>query len=113
MNPMIAVCGLNCSECGAYLAKKNNDESIRIKTAKDWSNMFQVKINPSDIQCDGCRSEGGVRFQHCSVCEYRACGHKKDVRNCSECDEYPCEKISAFHTLAPEALNQIEKLRHA
>jgi len=113
METMIAMCGLNCTECGAYLAKKNNDHAKRIETAKEWSEQFQVEIKPSDINCDGCLSVSDIRFHHCSLCEYRACGLEKRLNSCSQCDEYPCENIALFHKNVPEAKENSDKLRHA
>jgi len=31
----IAMCGLVCSQCDAYIATLNNDDKLRIKTAKE------------------------------------------------------------------------------
>ena len=42
MNRMIASCGLICTECPAFLAHKNDDEQLRIKTAKQWSKEFKA-----------------------------------------------------------------------
>ena len=34
---IIAYCGLNCSNCGTYLATQNNDNAKKIEVAKEWS----------------------------------------------------------------------------
>ena len=34
MNKMIAICGLGCEKCDAYIATKNNAQVLREKTAK-------------------------------------------------------------------------------
>jgi hypothetical protein len=46
---MIAVCGLNCYECGAFLAMKENDDQKRAKVAQEWSRLFKVEIKSEDI----------------------------------------------------------------
>lgn len=100
---LIGVCGIVCSECGAYLATKNNDEALRKKTAEEWSKMFGVDIKPESIDCVGCTTPKGIHFSHCSECEIRACGQKKKVANCGHCPDYPCEKISGFFKMIPAA----------
>ena len=44
MNEMIAFCGLACHECGALLAKKDNDDKKRAEVAHTWSK--HKKIHP-------------------------------------------------------------------
>lgn len=76
---MIAFCGLNCHECGAFLATKENDDKKRAKVAQEWSKLFKIEIKPEDINCDGCLSDGGRLFNYCKVCEIRKCGKEKGV----------------------------------
>jgi len=40
---MIAFCGLNCSECPAYLATKTGDDKKRIETAKKMVGNLQIR----------------------------------------------------------------------
>ncbi|HQJ56387.1 MAG TPA: DUF3795 domain-containing protein [Caldisericia bacterium] len=37
MEKMMAYCGFDCTKCPAYIAKKENDDELRIRTAKEWS----------------------------------------------------------------------------
>ena len=46
MNEYIAYCGLNCENCNAYKATKNNDHELRAKTAELWSQLNGVNIIP-------------------------------------------------------------------
>jgi hypothetical protein len=100
---LIGVCGIVCSECGAYLATKNNDEAMRKKTADEWSKMYGVDIKPEAIDCVGCTTPTGNHFHHCSECEIRACGQKKRVKNCGRCPNYACEMINGFFKMVPTA----------
>jgi len=61
---MVAVCGLNCNECGAFLATKENDDQKRAKVAQEWSRLFKVEVKPEDINCEGCQSMGGRVFNY-------------------------------------------------
>jgi hypothetical protein len=100
---LIGVCGIVCSECGAYLATKNNDEALRKKTAKEWSKMFGAEIKPSDIVCVGCVAPKGRHIHHCAECEMRACAQKKKLKNCGYCNLYACAKLEGFFKMAPGA----------
>lgn len=50
---LIAYCGLNCEECEAYKATINNDDELRGKVAKEWSNLNNVKITKEMINWKG------------------------------------------------------------
>ena len=58
MNNYIACCGLDCEKCEARLATINNDNQLRAKVAKEWSELNKVEITPQMINCTGCRIEG-------------------------------------------------------
>jgi hypothetical protein len=107
---IIASCGLSCSDCGAYLAWKNDDEALRVKTAAEWKQAFGFDFVPGMINCSGCREEG-PKIGHCAECEIRACTIGKGVHTCAECAEYPCKTISDFIANVPEAKNNLESLR--
>lgn len=100
---MLAFCGIECSECGAFQATKDNDNVKRVEVAAMWSKQFNADIKPSDINCDGCQSENGVLFSHCLVCEIRNCAKTKKVENCGYCNEYPCNKLNMIFDFLPEA----------
>jgi hypothetical protein len=107
---MIACCGLDCSQCGAYQATQANDDAKRAAVAKEWSERYNVDIKPDQISCDGCRS-GGQKFYYCSdMCEIRKCCVQKGLANCAVCDMYACDKLEEFFALAPEARLALEKL---
>ena len=55
MKQLIAICGLDCEKCDAFIATKNDDQALREKTAKLWSELNNAPILPEHIYCDGCR----------------------------------------------------------
>ena len=77
MKEMIALCGLVCNECGAFLATQDNNDQKRAEVAQEWSRLFKFEIKPEDINCDGCQSDGGRLFNYCKVCKIRKCGKEK------------------------------------
>ncbi len=71
MEKMIAVCGINCAKCPAFLATRENDAYKRKEVAEQWSKDYQAVFKAEDINCDGCTSGQERLFSHCRVCEIR------------------------------------------
>jgi len=108
---LVAFCGLICSDCGAFIATQNDDNQKRKEVAEEWSKAFQVDLKPEAINCDGCTSESSRVFNYCLVCEVRACGKKRQLKNCAYCLDYPCEKLNKFFEMAPAAKDNLEKIK--
>jgi len=108
---MISCCGLDCSECGAYIATKDDDDDKRKEVSRQWSEMYDTDIDPEDINCNGCLSDE-QKFSHCGVCEIRKCCMEKGVENCAGCDMYGCDTLQDFFKMAPEAKTALDKLRY-
>lgn len=113
MEKMIAFCGLTCTECPAFLATQNDDDTARAKTAELWSKQFGLEVRAEDINCDGCLSDTGRLFGHCNVCEIRKCGQDKGLDNCAHCDEYACEKLENFFQVAPIGKTVLDEIRNS
>ncbi len=111
MKAMISICGLPCHECGAFTATQSDDDEKRAEVAAMWSKMYEAEIKPSDINCDGCTSEGGRLFQHCTVCEIRKCGKGRGVVNCAHCEDYACEKLEEFFKMVPDCRTTLDEIR--
>jgi hypothetical protein len=107
---MIAVCGLGCYECGAFLATKENDDQKRIEVAQEWSRLFKAEIKPEDINCEGCLSGGERIFSYCKVCEIRKCGKAKGLKTCGYCSEYPCSKLDFIFSNAPDVKKRLDEM---
>ena len=87
MNEYIAYCGLDCEACEARLATINNDNELRIKVSKEWSELNGVEITPEMIKCSGCRIPG-VKTVYCdSLCPIRQCAREKQMETCGGCPE--------------------------
>jgi hypothetical protein len=113
MSDNYAYCGLNCTFCPAFIAKQNDDQELREKTAKEWSaGGFQVTAD--QINCTGCHESENI-FMHCTQCGVRNCAQEKGVSTCAECAEYPCsDKLEALWNQldAPKAKKNLESLRN-
>jgi hypothetical protein len=111
MENMVAVCGITCADCGAFIATQENDDAKRKEVAEAWSKAFGHEIKPEDINCDGCLTVDGQHINHWSVCEIRRCGTEKEVENCAFCIDYKCEKLEKFLEQVPEAKKKLEEIR--
>ena len=109
MNQYIACCGLDCETCEARLATVNNDDALRAKVAKLWSDLNDVEITPEMINCVGCRING-VKTPYCeSLCPIRQCALGRGVETCGNCSEMEsCEKLGAITEHNADALNRLK-----
>jgi len=110
MKEMIAYCGLDCEKCDAYRATINNDQALREKTAKLWSELNKVPISPEQINCLGCRA-AGVKTVFCEkLCAIRQCALKKKVETCGACPVMKkCQTVGKIVSNNSEALNNLKK----
>ena len=110
MKKLIAYCGLDCEKCDAYIATLNNDQALREKTAKLWSELNHYPILPEHINCQGCRVDG-VKTVFCdSLCEIRQCALKKGVETCGGCHALKsCQIVEKIHSNNPQALNNLKE----
>ena len=108
MNDYIAFCGLNCETCEARLATVANDEALRRKVAKEWSELNGVLITPEMINCFGCRKDGAKTLYCESLCPIRRCAIGKGYETCGNCQEIEsCEKVGAIVRNNEDALNNL------
>jgi len=111
MKQMTAHCGLACHECDAFLATQQNDDEMKKEVARRWSGQFHMNINPAEVSCNGCRSDGECLSGYCRACEIRKCGREKNTANCAQCADYACEKLDKFLAMAPEAKKRLDEIR--
>ncbi|MBQ3331661.1 MAG: DUF3795 domain-containing protein [Ruminococcus sp.] len=110
MNDYIAFCGLNCETCEARLATINDDHALRVKVAKEWSELNGVEITPEMINCEGCRIDG-VKTVYCdALCPIRQCALAKGCPTCGSCEEMEtCGKVGMVIGSNPEALSNLNQ----
>lgn len=109
MKNMIGYCGLDCEKCDAYLATINDDQELRIKTAKLWAELNNAPILPEHINCQGCRVEG-IKTVFCdSICSIRQCALKKCVATCGDCSELEnCPTVETIIENNPSVLKNLK-----
>ena len=109
MKIFIAFCGLDCETCQARIATIQNDDGLREKVARLWSDLNGVEITPEMINCSGCRIDG-VKTPYCdSLCPIRQCALSRKVETCGDCGEMEsCEKLGAITGNNADALKRLK-----
>jgi predicted nucleic acid binding AN1-type Zn finger protein len=114
MNRMIAMCGLVCDDCIAFIATQKDDDEMRQKVVEEWSTEDE-RLKLEDVDCDGCTT-GKRLHSFCAICDVRMCGLERGVENCAYCNEFPCDKLEklwgSFQTVSGEkAKANLEEIR--
>ena len=109
MKQLIAYCGLDCEKCDARIATLNNDNQLRQKVAKLWSELNSVPITPEMINCEGCRVDG-VKTPFCDkLCPIRQCALGKNHETCGACPQLEsCQTVGTIISHNTEALNNLK-----
>ena len=110
MSDIIALCGLNCSQCSSFLATRDDDDQARARTSRWMAETYDIHIPPQKINCDGCQARDGRRLSYCEECRVRACAVEKGISTCAECEAQPCEDLAAFHRFSPQAKEAFDTL---
>jgi len=110
MKQLIGYCGLDCEHCDTYIATKNDDNELRIKTAKLWSELNHVEITPEMINCSGCRMNG-IKTYFCeAMCEIKKCAEGKSFETCADCGEIDdCKTLKFITDHTPEAMKNLKE----
>lgn len=97
MKDLIAICGLDCEACEARKATLEDDNALREKVAKEWTELNGVLITPDAINCEGCRVDG-VKSPYCdAMCPIRQCATGKGYSTCGDCTEMEsCKEVGAI-----------------
>lgn len=113
MNESLAYCGLLCNGCPIFLATKevNTTLKARMKSviAQMSKELYGLDQKPEDItDCDGCWSANDRLFPGCLKCQIRICAREKDLENCGNCQEYPCNKLDEVFKYDPAAKMRLD-----
>ena len=87
---MTSPCGIDCFNCGVYLASE--DEELRSRIAKS------LGVPPEKVACKGCRNENGTiaLIGMTEPCNVYKCISKKGIDFCFECAEFPCDHLHPY-----------------
>ena len=109
MKEFIAYCGLDCEKCEARIATVKDDDALRRKVARLWSELNPAEITPEMIHCTGCRLPGAKTPYSDSLCPVRKCARSRGRATCGGCPETTtCDKLRPVTENNPEARRNLE-----
>ena len=92
MEPILTRCGYRCDLCLACKPNVANNPSNQQKLSDGWFKYYGFRLPAAEICCDGCMSDNPKLIdQNCPV---RPCVIGKGLDNCSQCEQYICEKLT-------------------
>ena len=108
---MMAFCGLECDECKALIATKNNDDALRAEVAQEWATLYNAPIRPEHINCTGCRSEGVKNYYCEQLCKVRKCNIERGLEHCGMCVDFACDKIGEILKFNPDLQKKLAGMK--
>lgn len=110
MDKLTGCCGLDCRRCDARTATVNNDDELRDRVAKLWSELNGAEITREMINCDGCNASGRKTPFAESMCGIRKCAVGRGYMTCGECAEFEtCGILSDITGNNVEALDNLRR----
>lgn len=107
---LLAYCGLDCSQCPAYIATQANDLARLTSLAAEW---FDGSTDYTMILCDGCKPNGRDAriMKWCSECPTRSCAMERELENCAYCQDYGCQKLLMVFEQSQQAKENLDRIR--
>lgn len=78
-------CGLYCGACDTLIANMEN----RVDKLAESRGR-----SPEELRCNGCKTN--INSVYWRDCKLKKCAEEKKVEFCSECPEYPCQRLMDF-----------------
>lgn len=79
--------------CLAYRPNIEKRPENRQKLSDGWHRYFGFRLPPAEICCDGCMAEAEHLHLIDQGCPVRPCVIKRGLDNCSQCEQYICDKL--------------------
>lgn len=101
----VGPCGLYCGVCAAFIASRDDPGRLALLATRRG-------LTVDEVRCEGCRSKKLSKY--CTTCGLVACANERGFEFCSECPEFPCDKLKAFGKERPhraEILGDLERIR--
>jgi len=118
----ISACGLDCSTCAI---RRLPFDAAAALDCVDWyrergwlsADEGATEAVARRMYCHGCRGDRSVhwsvnRDEICFILE--CCVDRRSLSRCSQCGEFPCERLTEWSTRSPRyaaALNRLRRMR--
>ena len=107
MEPILTRCGYRCDLCLAYRPNIAKNPLSQQKLSDGWFKYFGFRIQPENIQCDGCMADHARLIDQ--GCPVRPCVLEKGLDNCAACDEFICDKLEERIVVYEEVKQRVGK----
>ena len=110
----IAACGIDCTDCDIRNITCDAGAAQRIT---DWFHkMGWIKADEGlneivqrGMYCKGCRGDRSVHWS--ADCEIlKCCVDEKGLTNCSECADFPCQRLTEWAATGQKYTNALNRL---
>lgn len=110
----LAACGNDCGACPRFTAK-TEEELLAVAQAWHQAGWRDRVVSAGEIACAGCSAACPCRYG------IIGCVTERNLSNCAECEDYPCENIlnaferaethwqNCFETCDPDWFAVLEK----
>ena len=93
MKAILTRCGYSCDPCLAYRPNVESHPENWQKLSDGWFKYFGFRMPPGQIVCDGCLPEEPDATLLDLDCPVRLCGLERGLDNCSQCEDYSCDRL--------------------
>lgn len=83
----LAYCGLYCDQCSSKVAFEEQNLKHFDALPRPLSRHRELV----ECDCEGCKGNN-----ICGPCKIKECASPRDIDSCAQCQEFPCETITAF-----------------
>jgi hypothetical protein len=105
---MLAPCGIDCSVCNIYRAQ--SDPQILQRLLAWFRDERKKELKPEQIRCGGCLGDRAIHWSgDCAILKCAVDQH--GLKSCSECGEFPCEKLTSWAGKGEKYANALQRLR--
>jgi hypothetical protein len=92
VDPILTRCGYRCDLCLAYRPNVELNPAFRQILSDGWSKYYGFRLPPEEICCDGCMAQSPKLIDQ--ACPVRPCVIESGLDDCSQCEQYVCEKLA-------------------
>lgn len=109
---LLGYCGIFCgTDCDLYKAVHSGDIKTKRKVAKALSEELGIRIDASNLRCEGCQGSEKEMWFECRLCRIRQCGKSQGVKICTECQDYPCQVFKIRFSQSENAPKNLPRIR--
>jgi hypothetical protein len=114
----IGACGLRCEQCSIYRIPFDGVAAQEMRTWFAENGWIEKDMEVEEFisrgpYCTGCRGPVGTHWS--PDCDIRHCCIKeKGLHHCSQCNEFPCEKLESWaqtDETYSEAFERLKKMK--